>query len=225
MNDINQQVDLFFDRFEEVMKNDGFCDYYRDGLLYRNGNETQIWNRSKYKTCILLKDPGNPYDAREFTKVNSTFGHRIAAWICGISNLFNDEDASLEEIYSKTKESRYRRTQAFQHEPLAIVNVKKIFKKSATDDRMVKRLANKYSSYIREELDIIHPNIIICGGNVVFESAVNFIFNDLQYDVFIPNVAYVYEDKLLINSRHPSRGKNSSLYNNVIDTIEQFYFK
>lgn len=222
MNDINQQVDLFFDRFEEVMKNDGFCDYYRDGLLYRNGNETQIWNDSKYKICILAKDPGGPYDARTYTKVNNSFGHRIAAWVCGISNLFNDEDASLEEIYSKTKESRYRRTEAFQHEPFAIVNVKKIYKKSTTDDKKVERLATKYSSYIREELDIIGPNIIICGGNVVFKSAVNFIFNDLQYDVINDN-AYAYENKLLINSYHPSASKdNNMMYNKVINIVREF---
>lgn len=228
MNDINQQVDLFFDRFEEVMKNDGFCDYYRDGLLYRNGNETQIWNDSKYKICILLKEPPQSYDAREYYKVNSNFGHRIAAWVSGI-NLLDSGDSlssSFESVYSKTKESRNLREYGFQNNALALVNLKKTKGGSNAVNSEIVNIVNKYSLQIKEELDILKPNIIICGGSLVFNLAINNIFNNLEYEKIIADKLFYFKSKImiLINNYHPSaRTSNKDIYESVLDSF--LYFK
>lgn len=224
MNDINQKINSFFDRFEKVMKSDGLSDYYRDGLLYRNGDETQIWNNSKYKICILLKEPPQPYDARYYYKVNSNFGHRIAAWVSGI-NLHDNGDclaSSFENVYSKTKESRNLREYGFQNNALAIVNLKKTMGGPSAVKSEIVDIVSKYSLQIKEELDILNPNIIICGGKLVFDLAVGNIFNDIKYDIINADKLFYYKSKkmILINNYHPSaRTSNKKIYESVLDSF------
>lgn len=218
MDDINKKLDSLFIRYENAMKNDGYNQFRKDGLLRRNGKETEIWNNAKFRLCFLLKDPYLNYDARDYFNVNGSFGFRLAMWLYGI-NKYDENYVSMNEAYNKEN-----REYAFQNEAIAIINIKKENGISTANNSQIKEHAKKYASLLKEQFDILKPNIVISGGNITFCSAKQFIFENEEYIelrtgiLFYPNLKMV-----LFDNPHPSAlFSNSRMYEELLDKFAFF---
>ena len=225
--DINKELDEFFVEFENKFKENGHKNFCRDGLLYRNGNESTLWNKSERRICFLLKDPnadtsGKNVDARTYNNMVGNFGHRLAEWVYGLLKTEKNKKFPFSSAYDKEKKENI-----FKTAPFAIVNIKKEGGKAQVQDDIVKKFGEKYSDLLRRQLDILKPNIIVCGGNVVFEIAREWIYKKEKYEsIRVTNNLFYYPNQkmILINSVHPSsRGKEmQEKYNAIINPFCDF---
>lgn len=218
MDDINSKLDKLFIRYEKAMNNDGYYQFQKDGLLHRGGRETEIWNNAKFRLCFLLKDSYSSYDARDYFNVNGRFGFRLAMWIYGI-NKFDGNYVSIDEAYKKENKEY-----AFQNEAVAIINIKKEKGVSTANNSQIKEHAKKYASFLKEQFDILKPNIVISGGNITFHSAKQFIFESEEYiEIKTGILLYPSMKMVLFNNFHPSALlSNSRMYKELLDKFAFF---
>ena len=214
---INTKLDTLFVDWKKEMEKNGDFGFCKDGLVYRNGKEDTLWQNSKRRILFLLKEnnDNDGQDVREWTGTinghspNGLFFNRLSAWLYGLMNYTNISYPSLEEAFDTQNQMK-----ALSEYPYAYVNVKKKSGGATADDNVVFNFAKRYARYLRQELDILSPTIIVCGGQIVFKIATDIIYPELT---FTQKNSWVYYNKknnlILINSFHPtSRKSNKEMY-------------
>ena len=234
----NKRLDDFYDTvYKPYMKQQGDIlddsEFGIDGLLNRpagtvGGEESRLWDDSPLKILLLLKDinANDSYtDSRRYEKVRGNIGRNIAAWIYAIHKMYIDKKVpSIEEAYNKENQR-----DAFQNKPFAIVNIKKKVGKSTVKDKCIKEYAYKYAEKIRKEIDILHPNIILCCGGskgLITKLAKN-IYSEYSFEQKGINGLVYYCNKkniLLLRTCHPSiRRKKEFVFCNVMNDLKEFF--
>ncbi len=221
---INTKLDELFQRWRTEMEKDGVSGFSEDGLMYRNGHEDQLWNDSPRKIAFLLKENNNNdgEDVRAWSgsinghSPNGLFFNRIAAWLYGITYLKDTCYPSIADAFNSSNQMK-----ALQELPYAYVNVKKKSGGPVAYESQITDFAQRYAKYIREELDILDPNIIVCGGNTVFKIAKELIYPELN---FIEKSSWTHQDQkkqiTIINSFHPTAHKpNEHMYDWMMESL------
>ncbi len=214
---INTKLNLLFQSWKNEMIHNGDIGFCEDGLVYRNGNEVELWNNANRKILFLLKEnnDNDGQDVREWTgsingySPNGLFYNRLSAWLYGLTNYTNNSYPTIEDAFKATNQMK-----ALSEYPYAYVNVKKKSGGAIADDSIVYDFGKRYANYLRQELDILAPNIIVCGGQVVFNVATDIIYKELMFTQKNSWVYYNNENNLiLINSFHPTaRKSNEEMY-------------
>lgn len=221
---INTKLNLLFQSWKNEMINNGDIGFCEDGLIYRNGNEDSLWNNTNRKILFLLKEnnDNDGQDVREWTgsingySPNGLFYNRLSAWLYGLTNYMNNSYPTIEDAFKATNQMK-----ALSEYPYAYVNVKKKSGGAIADDSIVYDFGKRYANYLRQELDILAPNIIVCGGQVVFNVATDIIYKELMFTQKNSWVYYNNENNLiLINSFHPTaRKSNEEMYVWMMENI------
>ena len=124
-----------------------------------------------------------------------TMWRKVAIWTQAIYNAFNDNICEYddEELRSKEKEIIDR---------IAVVNVKKSNGGSESEYEDLKKYALEDRLEIKRELEIIQPDIIVCGNNLSLLKLV--LGEELQNDDTWDNMLALWKDTLVLDYYHPA---------------------
>lgn len=225
---LNNTLDTFFEReYIPLFVSFGYdvANFCPDGLLKRgfNGEESRIWKRSNLRICFLLKDPNGSEDARNYSRVNNSFGYRLGAWAYGLNMIYKAPTHSKIVGHYPDKSEI---AQAFKEKPIAIINIKKASGQSTVANSQITKFGAQFGSKLREQLSIICPNVIICGGDVVFSVLKKNIFSNVSFTNYKnKNILYYsrQERLVVICFKHPSaRVSNAEMYFPMMDVFCEF---
>lgn len=221
---INTQLNTLFEDWKQAMLRNGDKGFCYDGLINRNGQEDTQWQSARRRILFLLKEQNDNdgEDVREWTgsingiSPNGNFFNRLSAWLYGLTNLTTSSYPPMEDAFNPINQMK-----ALSEYPYAYVNVKKQTGTAVADDNIVYDHAVRYASFLRKELDILSPTIIVCGGEIVFRIAREVIYNKVDFKEVNDWVYYSSELGLtLINSYHPAAHKsNEVMYEGMMESF------
>lgn len=239
---IQKSTDELFERWKQQLEKDGITGFCGDGLMYRGeywenndyrgfneGNEEELWINAPKRILFLLKDTNtNPEcDIREFYMTNNLLLNRnLAYWFYGL--LAFDENNDAPDYHSFTNEQAF---DTFHHKPLAIVNCKKASGSSTVAITELLHHIDNYGHFIKEEIDILAPDIIVCGGGS--SHIKNFVAEKVYPDLECVNNWIFFNklnNKVVIDSYHPSfrrikGGSEETIYKWMMNAYREFLEK
>lgn len=247
----NEKLDELFDKWELEAVSNGFHGFCRDGLLYKGniwntigsdgktywgraeGNENELWHNSTKKIVFLTKDTNsNPnQDYREWLGrqgegiITHKYFKSIAMWLYGLVS-FNDKGN-----YSSFEEAKIgdNYTRVFDESPFCIINAKKESGIGKVDNSVLLHHANLSASFLKEQFEILNPNIIVCGGGSgsLLKIAKEMIYPDLEFQKINNWIYYNHEtNKVIIDSYHPSSWNGyESVYLGMMESYKEFILK
>lgn len=184
------QMDSNFKNWEAAMiqkesQVNGEIYFTRDGIMDNScvGKEksAELWFNSDFRPLVLLKDQyqhsssKSSEDITEWFKLNPSiatlsqkFFRNIANILWGLKNIdANGNDWWLPEIDMHIDELK----DFFRTQPMAFVECKKQPGGSSVSSREIRHHLNTYSEFLKEEIDLLSPNYIICCGADIFDFA------------------------------------------------------
>lgn len=209
------QLNDLFNTWENEYPKGTFC---RDGII----NE-QLFSNAEKKVLYITKEPNDPtqkqWDYREwYNKEISSypFCYRITEWAYGILKGF----PPIEEVWKDPDMAHYCLRS------IAMMNIKKLGGGGSPNyDEMMKYAENDIP-YLRKEISIINPDIIILGI-ITWKKLRNHLFNKEDwshsgYDIAIGR----YHNAKVIDFYHPSsRNAPSAAYSLLQNIILSDKFK
>lgn len=141
--------------------------FVRDGIV-----NLENWKKQKVRICFLLNEAGGYDDIEKFPNGHdvaaewnergawSMFLFKIAIWAKAV------QDAFVSPVTYNKKEILRLRPELIRS--LAVVNIKKSDGQKRSDFDLIQRFATEDAAEIRRELELVNPNIIICGENFKF---------------------------------------------------------
>lgn len=198
--------------------------FTKDGVMYRNGktNEQveQEWMASPIRVAFLLKDQHqggketwdedinlwlkdvdwedtNARDkwnasAEANRNIKNRFLKNIAYILWGLAKV----DSNVDRCFSET-EKHYKKGEVkdfFNSQPFALIECKKEPGISSLDTKILCHHLDTYGDLLKKELDILHPNIIVCcgGSSAIFKFITKTYYKDKDPIPF--GGEYVLED-------------------------------
>jgi hypothetical protein len=236
MNDYNKRLDNLFDKWEKKSKeNNETAAFCRDGLWYKEGQEKkyvdELWDNSPKRVLFLLKDPKeNSGDSREWLsgegkgyeanrRLSNRFLKNLAYWLYGLSSA---KDGKTVEFSTITHENL---VECFDKTPFAFVESKKQAGTNRVSDKVLWQYIDRYKEFLKEEINILNPNIIVCCGQPQYNFATTELYKNAE--IIDDNIRFHKEtDKLLIYTYHPCKpGSYKNLYDGIMSLYEKFLEK
>lgn len=211
---IKQEEDLLNDWANNIP---GFI---RDGVV----NPEQYYNQP-FKIMVLLKEVngGADWDLREFLRTGGReqTWNNVARWIEGILNIEQELPWTLLEDNNEA-----RRKEMLNK--ICAVNVKKISGTYVADNKIIKNFAKTNSEYLKKQVEIYSPDLIICGGTEAsyFQSMTP--LTKPVWKMTTRGIWYVKEPngRIVISYSHPeARVKDCVLYYGLIDAVREILKK
>lgn len=196
--------------------------FTKDGVMYRNGktNEQveQEWFASPIRVAFLLKDQNQGKDgtwdedinlwlkdvdwedikkrdnwnasANANRNIKGKFWKNIAYILWGLVKADNNDDRCFSEIKKRHNEVK----DFFNSQPFALIECKKEPGISYLDTKILCHHLDTYGDLLNKELDILHPNIIVCcgGSSEIFKFITKTYYKDKDPIPF--GGEYVLED-------------------------------
>ena len=182
--------------------------FTKDGVMYRNGktNEQveQEWFASPIRVAFLLKDQNQGKDgtwdedinlwlkdvdwedikkrdnwnasANANRNIKGKFWKNIAYILWGLAKADNNDD----RCFSETKKRHNEVKEFFNSQPFALIECKKEPGVSYLDTKTLCDHLATYGDLLKKELDILHPNIIVCcgGSSAIFKFITKTYYKD-----------------------------------------------
>lgn len=245
MRNFNKELDDLFIEWEDESGKNGLTGFCRDGLMLKGeffqnenahwgrteGNENELWYKAEKRILFLMKDTNeNPgQDMRTWigrqhpTRITNRFFKNIALWFYGLITFTKDGHyKSFNEANDVDKYSK-----SFDDFPLAIVNCKKESGNAGIDNETLLEDANKFGKYLKKQIEILEPNIIVCGGGsgTVLRIAKEIIYPELE---FVKINDWIYfnkiKDLILIDAYHPThRISTKDKYEELMDAYQEYF--
>ena len=212
---INEQLE---ELFQEWQKSRNYSGFFKDGIMGE-----QNWKDKEIKIMFLLKENysdgwriNDKIDIRRGT--NKKFFPNLARWKYLVDNikickkvLNYPTDKELEDFQK-----------GWDMYDVAYVNVKKSIGKSTSDDKEIQKFAKEDKDFLTREIDIINPNIVICGKT--FRSY-RCIYNENEKIVKITDKIYKHKNRIIIDFYHPGwwqcKGGQEALYNKLKNIVNK----
>lgn len=201
--------------------------FIKDGII-----NISYWKKAHEKILFLLKEvnmaPGSWSDSRPF-EVQRDFRKtadeapwkEVGQWAYGILNRKKQksfDEANTESNYSKAYRS------------VAIVNLKKIAGGNRSNSHVIRKYAIQDAEFLRKQVDLIVPKIIVCcGKNLIFNIAKT-IFPDareakliFEKSIFIPGKLFKGKKYFWVDYVHPvmRRGKQKDKYASLMNIVSR----
>ncbi len=221
MKNIEQQLSELMNKWKNSLLESEQEKFSADGIV-----DLEQWNKTDTKILVLLKETNDytkPINELIYNVVHKkrdkgqfwqamTF-HTVGKWLYGLYNL--DENS-----YPLLKTAKKHRKNALL--ACAYMNLKKVSGKSATNYKTLEKAAHRDQDFIREEIKIIDPQIIICGGTAKLVKS--YIFPEMQK---VAPYIYKYHNIIIIDSYHPAyrRVKGQVLYDRVVKNYHNYLYK
>ena len=140
---------------------------------------------------------GNAYqeDIEEIKGVLAEIWRLQRLWTQAIYNAFNDNICEYDDEVLRSKEKEII-------DRIAVVNVKKSNGGSESEYEDLKKYALEDRLEIKRELEIIQPDIIVCGNNLSLLKLV--LGEELQNDDTWDNMLALWKDTLVLDYYHPA---------------------
>ena len=244
------------------------ANFTKDGVMYRNGktNEQvgQEWLASPKRVVFLLKDQNqgkygtwdedinlwlkdvdwedtNARDkwnasAKANRNIKNRFLKNIAYILWGLVKADNNDD----RCFSETKKRHNEVKDFFNSQPFALIECKKEPGISYLDTKILCHHLDTYGDLLKKELDILHPNIIVCcgGSSEIFKFITKTYYKDKdpipfggEYVLedgtdlgFKTQLCYYPDDNVVvIDSFHPKdRKENWLIFDRVLSPYRHF---
>lgn len=244
------------------------ANFTKDGVMYRNGktNEQveQEWMASPKRVVFLLKDQNqgkygtwdedinlwlkdvdwedtNARDkwkasAKANRNIKNRFLKNIAYILWGLVKADNNDD----RCFSETKKHHKEVKDFFNSQPFALIECKKEPGISYLDTKILCHHLDTYGDLLNKELDILHPNIIVCcgGSSEIFKFITKTYYKDKdpipfggEYVLedgtdlgFKTQLCYYPDDNVVvIDSFHPKdRKENWLIFDRVLSPYRHF---
>lgn len=186
---INQELDNLFGEWIKDYSEHEKQKFCRDGLVYKRLEENsdydieEEWSTAPRKILFLLKDQNDPGQTDKENQVGSDLRHwldgdseicknnckikgrfikRIAQLLYLLSYWTPDNNINFEKHVSR-KDKIVR--DCFNSVPFALVESKKLIGTSSISDEVLEKAIEQDKERLKEELEILKPNIIVCCGN------------------------------------------------------------
>lgn len=206
---INQELDNLFGEWIKDYSEHEKQKFCRDGLVYKRLEENsdydieEEWSTAPRKILFLLKDQNDPGQTDKENQVGSDLRHwldgdseicknnckikgrfikRIAQLLYLLSYWTPDNNINFEKHVSR-KDKIVR--DCFNSVPFALVESKKLIGTSSISDEVLEKAIEQDKERLKEELEILKPNIIVCCGNPQYNYIKGFYFKDITPDISI----------------------------------------
>ncbi len=190
-----------------------------DGIV----NKT-MWNKSSKKILFILKETnGAEQDLTEAIQRSSeqkTGWHkgkvlrRVGRWAYGLEH-FNGDIPSFEEAKSYQFKAPVN---------TAYINLKKSSGGARTNEKLFHSHVEKYADLIKQQIELINPDIIVMGGT--YKYLKKYVFPDEQMVKVSERVHTVNNTRIAINAWHPAAIKKAQvMYVQVLGSYEKYYSK
>ncbi len=111
---INSKLNKLFQSWKKEMEENSDIGFCEDGLIYRDGQESALWQNSKRRILFLLKEnnDNDGQDVREWTgsinghSPNGLFYNRLSAWLYGLMNYTDTSYPPIEEAFHLTNQMK-----------------------------------------------------------------------------------------------------------------------
>ena len=150
------EMESLFQEWEAAHKQKGYERFIRDGIV----SPKDWYGQPTPKICYLLKEAYSKdkgYDLAKKLKNDNPWQmwKKVAVWTEAIFQAFGDgKEYDQKRIQANIRQNINR---------IAVINVKKSNGQSKSNYKELKKCAIEDSSFLRRELDIINPDIIVCG--------------------------------------------------------------
>lgn len=246
MNDriINKKdlLDKLFVEWRARMEKDGEHHFTEDGLLYKNDKTIEQteseWQHSTKRVLFLLKDQNQKGDdkwdedirywlkdrsvdrpqelenKRKNRELANSFIKCLAYQFWGIIKADLENDWWYEEVEMHHEEV----VELFNTLPFAFVECKKMPGEGNLRASILNRHLRDYGSFLKQEIEILNPNIIVCTSQQSYDFVLKMYPNELIGLDGNMNFRY-HPDKqlLIIYSLHPSaRKSNKGIYDDFM---------
>ena len=249
MKNYTKQLDELFEKWEEKSKENEHNHFCQDGLMHkgsiydeesnlrRPGNENELWDNAKKRVLFLCKDLNNDKDAADIREWNchktgenikALFYKNMAYWLYGLLNV--NENGFAPEFETLTDEII---TDFFDKTSFAYVNCKKEAGVEKISDTDLQCHIDLYKDFIKQEIEILNPDIIVCGGgsSIIKNFVGEEIYTDIEKIDGSNNWIYYSKknNKVVIDSYHPSywqiEGGSKTIYENMMSKYKEFIDK
>lgn len=227
----NERLNVLFDKWEAESIENGETAFCRDGLMYKYGHNNnyvdELWDKSQKRILLLLKDPKEySGDSREWLqkeegnrKLQPSFFKKLAYALYGLSTV---KDAKTVDFWNITHEQLVK---CFNEIPFAFVESKKQAGAKMISDKELRKYINKYKEFLKEEINILNPDIVICFGGPQYHFAITDLFKDAE--VIDEHIRlHKQTNTLIIYSYHPSaRESYENFYSEIMLQYDKFLAK
>ena len=226
----------------------GEFNFTKDGLLYKNHQTIEQteseWQHSTKRVLFLLKDqnqkdevkwdedirywlkdrdsdrPQDLENKRKNRELANPFIKCLAYQFWGIIMADLENDWWYEEVEMHHEDV----VELFNTLPFAFVECKKVPGGGSLRPSILKRHLRDYGSFLKQEIGILNPNIIICTSQQSYDFVLKMYPNELIGLDGNKNFRYHPEKQLLvIYSLHPSaRKKVKVIYDNFMNDYRQY---
>lgn len=199
---LNKEENKLFDEWKTKHK-----EFVPDGLVNVN---SYVFARPKITVILKEVNAKNSFDLMSFVRKGAEGGktwNNISRWI---ANILYDKDYDEVDYMGEKERKKYLA-------PISVINLKKTPGGGTANNSEIDKFAKADREFIKKQLEIYDPDIIICGGtgDMLIESVLNLDNNNW---IYLSNyLSYlIYKDKLIVKTYHPdSRISKKDLSENV----------
>ena len=236
-NNYNAMLDKLFVQWKNSYDETDWKRFCEDGIMLKADDSINVdreWESASRRILFLLKDnPDGGHDTRLWLRdknngdnnrnLRTIFIKRIAQAYYGLlyCNHGNIDEINHSVINSRKKTGLVKRT--WNERPFAFVEAKKLSGGKTVSENQLNRALQRDAKFLKEEFDILSPNVIVCcdnTGDSLFDFVTTCYLNNkcfqpyggeyiLENDWVVPNLTtclrYYPDDRIVvIKSYHPS---------------------
>lgn len=249
MIDYNMQLEELFARWIERSEQNnepreegyGRIIFTKDGLMEKNDvgiNISEAWQKAQRRILFLVKDQPSEWcddsrlwlrdiagetDQNRHNKENnrvlkSRFLHNIADMFWGLWNATPNNLCTSEQLRTSFEQVK----ECFNRHPFAYVECKKQGGSTSISDLTLLQYLNKYGDLLREEIELLAPNIIVCTNPHIYNSVQNMYGNEFEQIKDHNSIRIdLRNKKIILCSFHPSAW-NVNVYEGVMDHFRAY---
>lgn len=211
------KMNNLFSEWKKVYELDGADHFVEDGIV-----SIEYWEKSKIRVLFILKETnnfkGNINELIEST-VNKTRKkrsklwqrptfHNIGRWTYGLINS-NNRIEPYETSHDKRKKALLS---------CAFINIKKTAGEKSSQKKIIDENAKKYNTFIKKQIDIIEPDIIVFSGT--YKTIKSYVLPEL---VKVSYRVHTYKNIICINAFHPACTKaRKEMYDLVVSNYYDY---
>lgn len=207
--------DKLLDLWEEKFPTE--VHFNKDGIISK-----EHWEKSDVKVLFILKETNNARQnivdaiSRALTTTSSGWWkgkvlRRVGRMAHGLTN-YTGEVPNFNDAKLHGKNSTWN---------IAYINMRKTAGGPKTNKISFNRHVEEYAPYIRKQIELINPTIVVLGGT--FKQLKKYIYPDLSH---VSERIHQHENIIFINTFHPaSRTSAEGLYHQALDSYHNYRIK
>ncbi len=186
----------------------------RDGVIsYEN------WEKADLKILFVLKETNkanqNVVEAIKRALVTTSSGwwrgkvlSRVGRWAFGLANYTGDVP-SFNDAKVNGKEAIWS---------IAYINMRKTAGGASTNKKSFNTHVKEYAPFIRRQIELIKPDVVVLGGT--YKPLKAHVFPELDH---ICKRIHKHDDMIFINVHHPAARANASdIYHQLMDSYHNY---